>query len=82
MSADVILANGYVQLAVANDTSSPLLCVDSSVCSSPHFTCSVPGARHGHSSLLFTSGGADILLIFGGESSDLRAKVPTLVADL
>ncbi len=73
---------GYVQLAVANDTTSPLRCVDSSVCSTPLFTCSLPGPRHGHSSLLLTYGDADILLIFGGETTDLRAKFPALAADL
>ena len=49
---------------------------------SPLFTCSAPGPRHGHSSVLFTHGGIDILLIFGGETSNLRTQFSALAADL
>ncbi len=49
---------------------------------SPFFECSTAGPRHGHSSLLFTHGGIDFLLIFGGETSNLRAHFSALAADL
>ena len=82
MSGDDTTLSGLVQLTVANDPTSPLRCIDSRVCSGPDFTCSVPGPRHGHSSLVFTHGGVDLLLIFGGETTNLRAQSSVLAADL
>ena len=81
-SSNIISSTAYVQLMIANDSTSPLRCVDSSVCLSPYYSCSLPAPRHGHSALVFSLGGADYLFAFAGEVSDLSAVPSALSADL
>jgi hypothetical protein len=46
------------------------------------FVCGLPGPRHGQSALTLAFGGRDLLLLFGGEMTDLGASSALLSAGL
>ena len=46
------------------------------------YACGLPGPRHGQSALTLAFGGRDLLLLFGGEMTDLSASSALLSAGL
>ena len=61
--------------------SAPSRCYSGSECST-NYTCSVPGGRHGHTLLRFSFAGRSVVLLFGGETTDIFSKAPVLSNEL
>ena len=62
--------------------SAPTRCYSGSSGCSTNYTCSIPGSRHGHSLLLFSFAGRSVVLLFGGEATDIFSKAPILSNEL
>jgi hypothetical protein len=73
---------GFCQPQAGQNSTAPARCYSSGTPCATGYVCTLPGPRHGHSLLHLLIAGKSVALLFGGETTDLRAPAPALSAEL